>query len=121
MVCGFNFTFGRGGRGNSELLRAYGKAHGFDVSVVPEVMLLGETVSSTRIRRLLSMGALDEATALLGHLYTLTGRVGPGQAYRADDGLPHRERHAAPRQGAPCLRRIRLPGWRRRAGRIRRW
>ncbi len=88
VVCGFNFTFGRGGRGNSELLRAYGEAHGFDVSVVPEVMLLGETVSSTRIRRLLSTGALDEATALLGHLYTLTGRVVPGKHIGRTMGFP---------------------------------
>ena len=88
VVCGFNFTFGRGGRGNSELLCAYGESRGFEVSVVPEVMLLGETVSSTRIRRLLSMGALDEATALLGHLYTLTGRVGPGKHIGRTMGFP---------------------------------
>lgn len=88
VVCGFNFTFGRGGRGNGELLRAYGQAHGFDVSVVPKVTLLGDTVSSTRIRRLLSSGALDEAVALLGHPYTLTGRVAGGKQIGRTMGFP---------------------------------
>lgn len=88
VVCGFNFTFGRGGRGNGELLRAYGRAHGFDVSVVPEVTLLGDTVSSTRIRRLLSSGALDEAVALLGYPYTLTGRVAGGKRIGRTMGFP---------------------------------
>ncbi len=88
VVCGFNFTFGRGGRGNSELLRVRGKACGFDVSVVPEVTLLDKTVSSTRIRRLLSAGALNEAIALLGHLYTLTGRVAAGKHIGRTMGFP---------------------------------
>lgn len=75
VVCGFNFTFGRRGMGTGESLRAYGMAHGFETVIVPEVVLEGETVSSTRIRGLLDRGCIREAARLLGHAYTLTGRV----------------------------------------------
>lgn len=75
VVCGFNFTFGRRGRGNGDALRDYGAAHGFEVVIVPEVVLEGATVSSTRIRALLDAGSMPEAARLMGHAYTLTGRV----------------------------------------------
>ena len=75
VVCGFNFTFGRAGRGNGELLAAYGRTHGYETVIVPEVILEGSTVSSTRIRRLLESGRVHEASRLLGHAFTLTGRT----------------------------------------------
>lgn len=88
VVCGFNFTFGSLGAGNGESLRAYGKCHGFEVTVVPEVILGGETVSSTRIRGLLGAGQLHEATRLMGHAYTLSGRVEDGKHIGRTMGFP---------------------------------
>ena len=41
-----------GGKGNGQMLKEYGKKHGFRTVIVPEVVIDGETVSSTRIRRL---------------------------------------------------------------------
>lgn len=88
VVCGFNFTFGHRGMGNGESLRAYGAEHGFDVTIVPEVVLGGETVSSTRIRGLLAEGRIHEATRLLGHSYTLSGRVMDGKHIGRTMGYP---------------------------------
>lgn len=88
VVCGFNFSFGRGGAGNGELLSAYGAEHGFAVTVVPEVMLDGASVSSTRIRALLRKGDIHEATKLLGHAYTLSGRVMDGKHIGRTMGFP---------------------------------
>lgn len=84
VVCGFNYSFGHMGAGNPASLRAYG----FDVTVVPEVVLGGETVSSTRIRRLLAQGNIHQATRLLGHSYTLGGRVMNGKHIGRTMGYP---------------------------------
>ncbi len=67
LVVGYNYTFGRGGRGNPELLTACGDALGFTVVVVPPVTLDGEPISSTRIRALLARGDKRGAARLLGH------------------------------------------------------
>ena len=88
VVCGFNFTFGSRGAGNGESLRAYGLEHGFDVTIVPEVILGGETVSSTRVRGLLQQGNIHEATRLLGHWYTISGRVMNGKHIGRTMGYP---------------------------------
>ncbi|MBQ8313520.1 MAG: bifunctional riboflavin kinase/FAD synthetase [Clostridia bacterium] len=88
VVCGFNFTFGYRGMGNGESLRAYGADHGFAVTIVPEVVLGGESVSSTRIRGLLEKGSIHEATRLLGHSYSLSGRVMDGKHIGRTMGYP---------------------------------
>ena len=73
VVCGFNFTFGREGRGNGSLLCAYGAAHGFETCVIPAVEVDGETVSSTRARKALEGGDIRALSRMLGHAWTLTG------------------------------------------------
>lgn len=84
VVCGFNYSFGHMGAGSAASLRD----GGFDVTVVPEVVLGGETVSSTRIRRLLAQGDIHQATRLLGHSYTLSGRVMNGKHIGRTMGYP---------------------------------
>ncbi len=88
VVCGFNFTFGKGGAGNGKLLREYGRKHGFRTVIVPEVLIEGATVSSTRIRRLLSEGDIPMVNRLLGHAYTLSGRVESGKQLGRTMGFP---------------------------------
>lgn len=88
VVCGYNYTFGREGRGDSDTLRTYGITHGFETLVVPEVTLDGAAVSSTRIRRALQSGNLALATRLLGHAYTLTGSVEAGKRLGRTLGFP---------------------------------
>lgn len=56
VVCGFNYTFGDRGRGTADTLRALQADHGYDTVTVPEVVMEGDTISSTRIRRLLAEG-----------------------------------------------------------------
>ena len=99
VVCGFNYTFGKGGKGTGKTLRAYGKSHGFRTVVVPEVIVDGETVSSTRIRRVLSEGDIPTANRLLGTGYTLSGKVESGKQLGRTMGFPtanvHIPRHKA--------------------------
>ena len=99
VVCGFNFTFGKGGKGTGKMLREYGKKHGFRTVVVPEVIVEGETVSSTRIRKVLAAGDIPMVNRLLGTGYTLSGKVETGKQLGRTMGFPtanvHIPRHKA--------------------------
>ena len=88
VVCGFNFTFGKGGKGTGKMLRAFGKKNGFRTVVVPEVMVEGETVSSTRIRKVLAEGDIPMVNRLLGTGYTLSGKVETGKQLGRTMGFP---------------------------------
>ncbi|MDR5683897.1 MAG: hypothetical protein QN163_07720 [Armatimonadota bacterium] len=66
VVCGPDFRFGRERRGDVDLLRRLGEAYGFAVEVCAPVIVGGEPVSSSRIRRLLREGRTAEAEALIG-------------------------------------------------------
>ena len=88
VVCGFNFTFGKGGKGDGAMLRTYGKKHGFRTVVVPEVLVEGATVSSTRIRKTLAAGDIPMVNRLLGTAYTLSGRVETGKQLGRTMGFP---------------------------------
>lgn len=88
VVCGFNFSFGKGGKGNGKKLREYGKKHGFRTVIVPEVIVEGATVSSTRIRALLKEGDIPMVNRLLGTGYTLSGTVENGKQLGRTMGFP---------------------------------
>ena len=79
VVIGFNYSFGRKGAGNAENMIRFGREMGFATHVVPEVQMDGEPVSSTRIRRAVAEGNMEEATRLLGRPYQLCGVVQHGK------------------------------------------
>lgn len=89
-VCGFNYRFGAGGKGTAQELAAYFDRpnEGYDCHVAPPFMLDGDTVSSTRIRRLLQAGEVVTATAYLGHTYVLEAPVVKGKQLGRTWGLP---------------------------------
>jgi riboflavin kinase/FMN adenylyltransferase len=68
VVAGWNYTFGRGGRGNAETLKQDGAKRGYDVIIVPPVKTEeGEVISSTLIRETMKQGRISDAEKLLGH------------------------------------------------------
>lgn len=85
---GANFLFGRDRAGNFSLLRSLGARYGFRAEKIDPVRYKEFVVSSTRIRRLISEGRVDEAGALLGHPYTLIGEVVPGAGRGRQIGVP---------------------------------
>jgi riboflavin kinase/FMN adenylyltransferase len=85
---GGNFLFGRERSGNFTLLRTLGQLHGFRVEKIDPVRYKEFVVSSTRIRRLISEGRVDEAGALLGHHYYVDGRVVQGDGRGRTIGFP---------------------------------
>ena len=103
VVVGFNNTFGRGGRGDGALLTAMGRELGFTTHIVPAVELDGSPVSSTRIRALLAQGDIHGATRLLGHAYTLSGRVMDGKHIGRTMGYPTANVDAPVRKALPAF------------------
>jgi riboflavin kinase / FMN adenylyltransferase len=89
VVVGENFRFGSGGLGTAAGLRAYGSARGMEVSS-PSIIAShdGKPISSTRIRRLVAEGRLEEARALLGRPHLVEGVVVPGDQRGRALGLP---------------------------------
>lgn len=103
VVVGENFAFGKGRRGDLALLRQAGRRHGMRIMVVPPVKRAGAVVSSSRIRALVSRGALREAGRLLGRPVQLYGTVvrGAGRARRL--GFPTANVHLEPEVCLPPL------------------
>jgi riboflavin kinase/FMN adenylyltransferase len=87
-VVGPDFRFGHGRAGDVALLQARGRELGFDVLVEPPVLLDGARVSSSGIRQFIASGEMDRATAWLGHVYDLSGRVISGDRRGRTLGFP---------------------------------
>jgi riboflavin kinase/FMN adenylyltransferase len=85
---GANFLFGHGRSGNFTVLRTLGQHYGFRADKIDPVRYKDFVVSSTRIRRLVSEGRVDEAGALLGHPYFIDGTVVAGRRRGRDIGFP---------------------------------
>ncbi|MBR2822231.1 MAG: riboflavin biosynthesis protein RibF [Clostridia bacterium] len=89
LVAGWNYTFGRKGRGTAETLEADGRAHGYRVIIVPPVTTAeGTVISSTEIRERLAAGDLDGANGMLGSPYTIRGQVTHGTHRGTGMGSP---------------------------------
>jgi riboflavin kinase/FMN adenylyltransferase len=85
---GANFLFGRDRAGNFSLLRALGARYGFRAEKIDPVRYREFVVSSTRVRRLIGEGRVDEAGALLGHPYYVDGTVVEGARRGRELGCP---------------------------------
>lgn len=88
LVVGDDFRFGRGRRGDYQMLRLLGSQHGMTVADTPTLLSQGERVSSTLIRKFLQQGELDKAAALLGRPYQLSGRIRHGDKRGRTIGFP---------------------------------
>ena len=85
---GANFLFGHERAGNFTLLRALGARCGFRAEKIDPVRYRDFVVSSTRIRRLVAEGRVDEAGSLLGHHYMIEGTVSRGDGRGRRIGYP---------------------------------
>lgn len=88
VVVGPDFRFGKGRAGDIEVLRSAGASMGFAVRVVDPVLRGGEVVSSTRIRRCLREGRVEDATELLGRVHDSSGVVVEGDRRGRTIGFP---------------------------------
>jgi riboflavin kinase/FMN adenylyltransferase len=88
IVLGHDHHFGKGRRGNAELLKQIGDKEGFIVTKADAFMIDGEAVSSTRIRNALIEGNISKANKLLGRNYGFDGIVVGGDKRGRELGFP---------------------------------
>lgn len=88
LSCGFNFRFGKNGRGDAGLLKELCREKGIELSVTPPVSIAGETVSSTRIRACLEQGDVQQAGQLLGRPFGYDFEVTHGRQLGRTWGTP---------------------------------
>lgn len=85
---GANFLFGHNRAGNFTLLRTLGEQHDFRAEKIDPVRYKDFVVSSTRVRRLIMEGRVDEAAALLGHHHFVDGVIVAGDGRGRQIGFP---------------------------------
>lgn len=88
LSCGFNFRFGKSGRGNASLLETLCRQKGIELCVAPPVSIAGEPVSSTRIRACLEQGDVQQAGQLLGRPFGYNFTVTHGRQLGRTWGTP---------------------------------
>lgn len=88
ICCGYNYHFGFGGKGNTELLSGFCKENGITLSVTPAVEMLGDRVSSSRIRALIRNGDVETANKLLSRPFAIKGTVTHGDSRGRTLGYP---------------------------------
>ncbi len=103
LIVGDDFKFGRARSGDFFALQGFGKQYGFAVRRTHSLVLEGERVSSTAVRRKLLEGDFAGAEAFLGRRYFIAGRVVHGQHRGRSIGFPtvnlNLNRYRAPLNG----------------------
>ncbi len=88
ILIGEDFRFGHQRQGDFAFLAARCRAVGIEVNAMEAVQVGGERVSSTRVRAALAQGDHPLVARLLGHPYTMKGRVVGGDQRGRQWGFP---------------------------------
>lgn len=88
VFCGFNYSFGAGGKGTPEELKKLCESQGIFVEISDEISVQDETVSSTKIREYIENGFPEKAGRLLGRPYSINGTVSHGKKLGRTLGFP---------------------------------
>lgn len=88
LVEGPYLSFGRESINSSEQLIELWRKMGFSVDVIDYYTVVGEVVTTSRIREYIQQGLVREASRLLGRLYSLEGKVEGGEKRGKDLGFP---------------------------------
>jgi riboflavin kinase/FMN adenylyltransferase len=110
VVVGDNFRFGHRQSGDVKFLRELGMRFGFGVVVHTPVVIDGEVVSSTLIRKQIAEGDVTHAARLLGRPFVLTGEVvagsGTGRKFTFPTLNLHPEQELLPAKGVYITRTV---------------
>jgi len=88
IVIGYDHRFGHGRQGDYHMLEAYAAKGVFHLHEIPEHLINNNTVSSTRIRKSILQGHIEEANRLLGYPFFFSGKVVHGKKLGRDLGYP---------------------------------
>jgi len=101
LVIGEDFALGRDRAGDIVVLEKLGKEKGFRVTVVPPLVINGEIVSSTAIRKAMAAGDMPRVRKLAGHYFSLHGKVVPGTGRGEGLGFPTANLNVSKGQALP--------------------
>ena len=114
---GKGFAFGRARGGNIDLLRKMSAELGFIADEVPEVVLRGQRISSSKIRHLLSEGRVNLVRRMLGRPYGIEGVIVRGDRRGHTIGFPtanlHPHNRVIPKFGVYATATLVDGSWRR--------
>lgn len=88
LCLGYNAHFGKDREGNASFMKTLAPELGIEFEEIGPVNVEGETVSSSRIRKLISEGRLKEAEKCLGRPFSILGKVVKGDGRGAQLGFP---------------------------------
>ena len=88
LTIGRDFRYGARRAGDFVTLQAAAKRHGFSLEAMGDVEFEGRRVSSSAVRAALEAGDLRGAERLLGHPYSISGRVAHGAKLGRGLGFP---------------------------------
>lgn len=88
IVLGHDHHFGKGRKGNVELLKQIGAKEDFIVTAAEPYFIDAEVVSSTKIRTAIAEGNIEKANKLLGRNYEFSGVVVGGDKRGRELGFP---------------------------------
>lgn len=88
LVIGYDHMFGKNREGNIETIKHLSDEFGFTYHRVEEFRMHGEIVSSSAIRKLLTVNDISKANEFLGSEYTLEGLVVVGDKRGSKIGFP---------------------------------
>jgi riboflavin kinase/FMN adenylyltransferase len=102
LVIGPDFALGRNREGNIDTLNSLGQDMDFSVTAIPPVMIDGEVVSSTAVRKALADGDIKRVLKLLQRPFSLSGRVISGVGRGTKLGFPTANLDIDPQQALPA-------------------
>ena len=88
IVCGFNYRFGFEARGNIDTLRSFCNANKIEFVCVSPVEYEGDTISSSRIRMLITEGKVEKANELMYGGFSFSAPVVQGDHRGRELGFP---------------------------------
>lgn len=88
LVIGYDHQFGRNREGSFENLRKMAPELGFDVDEISAKLIDDNVISSTKVREALEAGRVEDANALLGYRYAISGTVVKGKQLGRTIGFP---------------------------------
>lgn len=86
--CGFDYHYGKGGRGDAKSLGDELERRGVKLFAEEAVLVDGEVVSSTTIRELISNGEIQKANTMLGYCFSYDFTVKKGDGLGRVLGFP---------------------------------
>ncbi len=88
IVCGTDFRFGKGRRGDVRLLKSLEEVYDYKVIVINKLQYENTDISSTRIKEFVNSGKIEQVNEMLGYNYTIIGKVVEGKQIGRNIGFP---------------------------------